>query len=188
MNASYAAGRILVVEDEPKLAALIGRYLGAAGYTTQMIADGRMVVPAVRAEPPDLVHTPMSDGTAWLRVLGSAAVLLVIAIPALSMRLGLPDGASQPQGSSAYQAHTLTAEKFGPGANGPDFGDSVQVPDEIDVQRARQILEIGIADQRVQPVFGGKGAQVRHGVAVKPGVDGGQHLGHRAEMMQHQPA
>jgi hypothetical protein len=24
---------------------------------------------------------------------------------------------------------------------GPDFGDSVQVPDEIDVQRARQILE-----------------------------------------------
>jgi uncharacterized protein (TIGR02302 family) len=25
--------------------------------------------------------------------------------------------------------------------NGPDFGDSVKVPDEIDVQRARQILE-----------------------------------------------
>ncbi|MGO4840022.1 DUF4175 family protein, partial [Rhizobiaceae sp. 2RAB30] len=24
---------------------------------------------------------------------------------------------------------------------GPDFGDSVQVPDEIDVQRARQILD-----------------------------------------------
>ena len=81
-------------------------------------------------EPPDLVHTPMSDGTAWLRVLGSAAVLLVIAIPALSMRLGLPDGASQPQGSSAYQAHTLTAEKFGPGANGPVLV-VVDVPEPI---------------------------------------------------------
>jgi two-component system response regulator BaeR len=46
---------ILIVEDEPKLAALLSDYLVAAGYETQRIANGLEAVPAVRARMPDLV-------------------------------------------------------------------------------------------------------------------------------------
>jgi RND superfamily putative drug exporter len=70
-------------------------------------------------EPVDLASTPMTNKTAVLRVVGSIAVLLVIAIPALSMRLGLPDGSSEAADSTAYQAYRLTEDKFGAGANGP---------------------------------------------------------------------
>jgi two-component system response regulator BaeR len=46
---------VLIVEDEPKLAALIVDYLKAAGYGTHWIADGRDVVPWVRERSPDLI-------------------------------------------------------------------------------------------------------------------------------------
>jgi two-component system, OmpR family, response regulator BaeR len=47
--------RILIVEDEPKLAALEADYLRAAGFEPEHIADGRDVVPRVRSAPPDLI-------------------------------------------------------------------------------------------------------------------------------------
>ena len=50
---------------------------------------------------------------------GGVAVLVAMALPALSMRLGLPDGATEPAGSTQNRAYVLTAEKFGAGVNGP---------------------------------------------------------------------
>jgi two-component system, OmpR family, response regulator BaeR len=47
--------RILIVEDEPKLAALLADYLGAAGFATERIANGLDAVPAVRRQLPALV-------------------------------------------------------------------------------------------------------------------------------------
>jgi two-component system response regulator BaeR len=47
--------RILIVEDEPKLAALEADYLRSAGYDTHTIGDGAEVVPWVRANAPDLI-------------------------------------------------------------------------------------------------------------------------------------
>ena len=48
----------------------------------------------------------------------SIAVLLVAAIPASSMRLGLPDGSSEPVESTQYKAYKLTTDAFGAGSNG----------------------------------------------------------------------
>ncbi|GID29387.1 MMPL family transporter [Paractinoplanes brasiliensis] len=62
---------------------------------------------------------PMSTGRAVLTVLGGLAVLLTIAVPALSMRLGLPDGSSEAASSTQYQAYKKIEEKFGAGVNGP---------------------------------------------------------------------
>ena len=42
-----------------------------------------------------------------------------MALPVGSMRLGLPDGGSEPEGSDSQVAYELTAEKFGEGYNGP---------------------------------------------------------------------
>ena len=56
---------------------------------------------------------------AVLTVLASVAVLLTVALPALSMRVGLPDGASEPVDSASYRAFTITEDQFGAGATGP---------------------------------------------------------------------
>jgi two-component system response regulator BaeR len=52
---SPAAARILVVEDEPKMASLVCDYLRAAGHEPQCLADGRDVVPAYREHRHDLI-------------------------------------------------------------------------------------------------------------------------------------
>ncbi|MFG6466305.1 response regulator [Roseateles sp. BYS87W] len=43
---------VLVVEDEPKLAALVCDYLHAAGYRTECLADGLQAVARLRGGPP----------------------------------------------------------------------------------------------------------------------------------------
>ncbi|MEV7973695.1 MMPL family transporter [Cellulomonas sp. NPDC089187] len=62
---------------------------------------------------------PMSTGSAVLRVVAGIAALAVIALPALGMRLGLPDGAQEEPSTTQYRAYSITAEKFGAGINGP---------------------------------------------------------------------
>jgi two-component system, OmpR family, phosphate regulon response regulator PhoB len=47
--------RVLVVEDDKDIAALIGRYLSKAGYTTEVLNSGGDVVPRVRQDPPALL-------------------------------------------------------------------------------------------------------------------------------------
>jgi len=55
MSGQVAPADILVVEDEPKMAALLADYLNSRGHRSQWIANGFDVVPAVRAHPPDLI-------------------------------------------------------------------------------------------------------------------------------------
>ncbi|MGO1591805.1 MMPL family transporter [Ancrocorticia sp.] len=52
-----------------------------------------------------------------VRTIVGVVVLGVIAIPALSMRLGLPAGDAQPEDSTAYQAYETIEQEFGAGAN-----------------------------------------------------------------------
>jgi len=55
-------------------------------------------------------------------VVSALSVILVLgiaAIPASSLQLALPNAGMQPASSEARQAYDLTAEHFGPGANGP---------------------------------------------------------------------
>lgn len=49
------AGRILVVEDEPRIREVVRVYLVAAGYEVEEAADGREALAAFDAAPPDLV-------------------------------------------------------------------------------------------------------------------------------------
>lgn len=54
----------------------------------------------------------------WVTVFSIVAVLGIMAIPLTDMRLGLPDGGSEPRDSTAFMAYTLTSDGFGPGFNG----------------------------------------------------------------------
>lgn len=55
----------------------------------------------------------------WLTIAGVVAVVGILAAPVLSLRLGLPDGGSEPAGSTAYAAYESVATEFGKGVNGP---------------------------------------------------------------------
>ncbi len=76
-----------------------------------------------RLRHPDHAEKPARPMRTWRAVAharGSrSSRLLVVAIPAMSMRLGLPDGSSEPEESTQYQAYTTVADEFGAGQNGP---------------------------------------------------------------------
>jgi putative drug exporter of the RND superfamily len=50
---------------------------------------------------------------------GAVVVMLVLAVPTLSLRLGSSDAANDPTASTTHQAYELLADGFGPGFNGP---------------------------------------------------------------------
>jgi len=76
---------------------------------------------------------PTPDGTsgAWARLaafvqrrpaplaVAAAAVMLLLAIPVLSLRLGSSDAANDPAATATHKAYELLAEGLGPGFNGP---------------------------------------------------------------------
>ncbi|WP_395638733.1 MMPL family transporter [Pseudolysinimonas sp.] len=61
---------------------------------------------------------PMPTWRAIVAVVAAVGILLVAAIPALSLRLGLPDGSSEPEDSTQYRAYSIVADEFGAGTNG----------------------------------------------------------------------
>jgi RND superfamily putative drug exporter len=55
----------------------------------------------------------------WTMALASLAILLVMAMPLLSIRLGLSDHGNDPTSLTTRRAYDLLAKGFGPGFNGP---------------------------------------------------------------------
>jgi RND superfamily putative drug exporter len=114
--------------------------LAAAGAVVVAVLVALTLVPALLGFAPDRVlgrarrrggtptSTRRSPARAWLRLvlrrplvvtLAGVALLGVIAIPALSLRLGTPGDAALPATATQRQAYDLRAAAFGPGFNGP---------------------------------------------------------------------
>ncbi|GHS88736.1 membrane protein [Actinomycetota bacterium] len=76
-----------------------------------------------KAEHPHQQPAPaaaaMSTRRAVITLVVGVVALLTLAIPALDIRLGLPDGSSEDVSTTQYRAYSTVAEKFGPGVNGP---------------------------------------------------------------------
>jgi len=85
-----------------------------ASATSTQPGEGQIVSAATG----QVVDAPMSMRRAVTTTVAVIAALLVVAIPALDMRLGLSTSASEPADSAAYRSYTITNEKFGPGVNG----------------------------------------------------------------------
>lgn len=99
----------------------------------------------------------------------SVVVLLTIAIPALSMRVGLPDGSSEPEHSTSHEAFTTTEDAFGAGATGPllvtaelpeGLDEDAVLEAQLDVATAISHLDavvaiapIGVSDDKQLAVF-----------------------------------
>lgn len=93
--------RVMIVEDEPKLAMLLVDYLQAAGYRTHVVSRGDEVISQVKTSPPDLLildlMLPGKDGLSVCRELRQFSELPVIMLTARSEEidrlLGLEIGA-----------------------------------------------------------------------------------------------
>ena len=55
----------------------------------------------------------------WPAFIGALVLLIVIAIPVFSLRLGFGDAGNKPKGDTSREAYDLLAKGFGPGFNGP---------------------------------------------------------------------
>ena len=70
-------------------------------------------------------------------VIGIVVLLGVVAIPALSLQLNLPDNGSEPAASTQRKAYDLVSEGFGPGYNGVlvvavDITQTTDIVDDLD--------------------------------------------------------
>jgi DNA-binding response OmpR family regulator len=81
-----AGERILIVEDEARIAAVLERYLRAEGYQVERAADGRRALELWRAANPDLIlldlMIPERDGIAVARHIRASSTVPIIMLTA----------------------------------------------------------------------------------------------------------
>ena len=122
LNGVAVASALTVVLTVAAAITLLPALLGVLGVRVLSRRERRRL-----ADGPKDVHA----GSRWLawatlmqnrpRVFAGAALLLmlVLAIPTLSLRLGASDSGSDPASSTTRQSYDLLAKGFGPGFNGP---------------------------------------------------------------------
>lgn len=107
---------------------------------------------------PDAATAP-TMGRRWVRgvmkrpVLTSisvVAVLGVLSIPAFALDLNLPDGGSEPAGSTQREAYDIIADAFGPGTAGPllvtlDITQTTDILDDLEAIRGELERVDGVA-------------------------------------------
>ena len=95
---------LMIVEDEPELAALVADYARAAGYEPLVFGDGALALEAIRAAPPALVvldlMLPGLDGLALCRAVRAFSEVPIVMVTArveeIDRLLGLESGAGWP--------------------------------------------------------------------------------------------
>lgn len=88
--------------------------------------------------------------------IGAVVLLVVLAVPVFSIRLGFGDYGNYPESTTVRQAYDLLAEGFGPGSNGPLFitvqGGTIQDPVELEQFVANIDSTEGVAFSNVSPI------------------------------------
>jgi two-component system response regulator BaeR len=138
------ANTILIVEDEQRLAAVLGDYLRAAGFGVEHLADGREVVGRVRLAPPALMlldlMLPGRDGLEVCREVRGFSDLPIIMTTArveeidrlLGLELGADDYVCKPYSPREVVARVKAVLRRGRHRGREDAG-----PLRIDPERLR---------------------------------------------------
>ncbi len=96
-----AAGHVLIIEDEPKLSALMSDYLLAAGFRTSILDNGSLALDWMRQQRPDAIlldiNLPGVDGLTLcrqIRAFSAVPILMLTArVEEIDRLLGLELGA-----------------------------------------------------------------------------------------------
>jgi RND superfamily putative drug exporter len=143
---SIAVSVLIAITAVPAILRLVGNKILSKKERNEL-ASGEHVLE--NAEPKN-AHKPIfANRHPWVTLLATVTVLVIAAIPFSSLRLGLPDGSSEPQDSSPYKAHMLTTEAFGAGFNGQistviTFPESIKEDELLEVQAdiANRLFEL----------------------------------------------
>lgn len=92
---------VMIVEDEEKLASVLGDYLRQSGYDSSHVADGAQVIAAVREQVPDLIlldlmlpHRNGLDLCKEIRTFSQVPIIMITArVEEIDRLLGLELGA-----------------------------------------------------------------------------------------------
>ena len=69
--------------------------------------------------PPRNAGPRSSAGHPVVAAVAAAAVILILAVPVLSMKLSMPDESAQARGTMGYASYETMAQGFGPGFDAP---------------------------------------------------------------------
>jgi RND superfamily putative drug exporter len=135
VGALGAASALVVAVTMLAALTLVPAFMGVAGNNIRAL---RVRLRARRARrraghngsvekitPPDHENSPFArwgrkvSGNPWPWAIGSVAVLVLLAVPFFSMRLGQLDNGSNPTSQTSRRAYDLINQGFGPGYNGP---------------------------------------------------------------------
>lgn len=139
--------RILIVEDEPRLAGLLRDYLHSSNFKTEIINDGLKVVPAVKDDMPSLIlldiMLPGKDGMEVCREIRGFSTVPIIIVTArveeidrlLGLELGADDYICKPFSPREVVARVKAVLRRA-------HGDVIQNRDlELDESRNRAVLK-----------------------------------------------
>ncbi len=119
-----SAGALSIVIAVLVALTLVPAVLGIAGLRVltkaerAKLSEGPVDAQAQVIAEPELIKPVLANRHPILVMVSVIALLGVLAIPASSLRLALPDGGSESPDSTANKSYNLIAENFGPGANG----------------------------------------------------------------------
>ena len=111
---SIAVAVAIAITGTPAILSLVGLRILSRKERRELAEGTRF---AENSAPKDATKPVFANKHPWLTALAAIAVLVVAALPASHMRLGLPDGSAESKESSAYRAYTITTDAFGPGFN-----------------------------------------------------------------------
>lgn len=153
--ATVAVAVLVAITMTPALLRLIGpkvasrRLWRANGYAEPARVETRTPPAAEEEEEHGGWYVRLATRRPGLTIAGVVALVGVLAVPAASLRLGLPDGSSEARGSTAYTTYNQVADHFGAGLNGPILAvatlDATN-PTKAEADSVAQRLTIAIAD------------------------------------------
>jgi len=132
---------------------LLPAVLGFVGHTID-----RFALPSARRTRP-VEHSfwarwsRVLQKRSWLAAMGGLAILVVLALPFFSLRLGVADAGNDPGKLTTRRAYDLLSQGFGPGFNGPLLlASDVHSPaDDITAQRLAAVIARDPDVARVSP-------------------------------------
>ena len=139
---------IMIVEDEEKLASLLGDYLKQSGFDSIWISDGELVLPRVRERLPDLIlldlMLPGRDGLEICKEIRSFSAVPIIMITArveeidrlLGLELGADDYICKPFSPREVVARVKTVLRRSSEHQAPPTGELA-----LDADKYRALLK-----------------------------------------------
>ena len=135
------AAAIVVLVAVVAAVTLLPAFLGFAGNAIDKLSVHRKRKTAEELEGTQTMWTRWGhevERHPWRYCIGAVAILLILAIPLFSMKLGFPDDGTAPTSETRRLAYDLLSEGFGPGFNGPLLL-AVEIDDPAALQELDQL-------------------------------------------------